>query len=186
MAARQDAQTPQEQTKQPTPQSKQAEPHAKSTERNRPNDTSMTPYRGGGAMSRSGGWEPFVRLRDEFDRLFEHFSRGLIGAPAAGWGLDVRETDKDVTVRAEAPGFEPADFDIRVHGDRLVMSASRKTEEHEEEGYRGWRRNEFAEAVMLPAEVDADKVKAAYRNGVLTVTLPKAGDGKSRRINVES
>jgi HSP20 family protein len=54
------------------------------------------------------------------------------------------------------------------------------------EGYRGWRRNEFSEALTLPSEVDADKVKATYRNGVLTVTLPKREQNKSKRITVES
>jgi HSP20 family protein len=100
------------------------------------------------------------------------------------WGIDMREDENNVTVRAEAPGFEAGDFDIRVQGDRLVMTASRNAEE-EEEGYRGWRQSEFAETLTLPAEVDAEKVKAAYRNGVLTITLPKSETSQARRVSVE-
>jgi len=178
MATRQDTGKAQDQAKQPTEQAKQ--PEAKT----RPTETGMTPYRGG-ATARSGGWEPLVRLRDEFDRLFDQFSRGWLGVPVAGgWGIDVREDDNNVIVRAEAPGFDPADFDIQVRGDQLVMCACHKGEE-QDEGYRGWRRNEFYEALALPSGVDADKVKAAYRQGVLIVTLPKAEDGRAKRITVQ-
>lgn len=182
MATRQDTNKPQDQTKQPAQQTKQPDPQT------RPGEPRTTPPRSG-AMTRSGGWEPLARLHDEFDRLFDQLSRGMFGMSAArwdtNWGIDVREDDNNVIVRAEAPGFEASDFDIRVHGDRLVMCACRGSEE-EEEGYRAWRRNEFSETLTLPAEVDADKVKAAYRNGVLTVTLPKAENGKTKRITVES
>src|SRR5262245_14957282 len=100
-------------------------------------------------MAFHGGWGPI--------------STGCsTSSPAAGWesrsgaragGLDVREDDDNVIVLAEAPGFGPADFDIQILGQQLVTSATRKSEE-EQEGYRGWRRNEFYEAVTLPAEVD--------------------------------
>jgi HSP20 family protein len=187
---RQDTNKPQEQSKQPEQQTKQAEQskseQAKSAP-NRPTETGMTPHRGG-APTRAGGWGPFARFHDEFDRLFDQFSRGMFGMPAArwdaNWGIDMREDENGVTVRAEAPGFEASDFDIRVQGDRLVMCACHGAEE-EEGGYRGWRRSEFSESLMLPAEVDADKVTAAYRNGVLTVTLPKSEGGKAKRITVQ-
>jgi len=182
MATRQDTTKPQEQTKESAQQNKQTDPKA------RPNEAALTPYRGA-APTRSGGWEPLTRLHDEFDRLFNQLSRGMFGMPAArwdtNWGTDVREDENNVIVRAEAPGFEASDFDIRVHGDRLIMCACHGSEE-EEGGHRGWRRSEFSETLTLPAEVDADKVKAAYRNGVLTVTLPKAENGKAKRITVES
>jgi HSP20 family protein len=182
MMATKETTKPQEQTKQPAEQAKQTDA------KTRPSETGLTPSRGG-PMARSGGWEPLAQLHDEFDRLFDQLSRSMFGMPAArwntNWGIDVREDENNVIVRAEAPGFEASDFDIRVHGDRLVMCACHGSEE-EEEGYRGWRRSEFSESLALPADVDADKVKAAYRNGVLTVTLPKAENGKTKRITVES
>jgi HSP20 family protein len=189
MAARQDTSKPQEANRPQEQQAKQPEGQTKQPTENRSSETGVAPRRHGTTPARQGAWGPLTRLRDEFDRLFDQFSRGWLGAPAGrwegGWGLDVREDDNAVTVRAEAPGFEPSDFDIQVRGDQLVMRATHKAEEEEEGGYRQWRRQEFYEAVTLPAEVDADKVKAGYRNGILTVTLPKSEGGKARRITVE-
>jgi len=155
----------------------------------RSSETGMAPYRRGGSPAQQGVWGPITRLRDEFDRLFDQFSRGWMGVPMprweSDWGLDLREDEDNVTVQAAAPGFEPSDFDIQVRGNQLVMCACHKAEEREEGGYRGSRRQEFYESVTLPADVDADKVKAAYRQGMLTVTLPKSEQGKARHIAVE-
>jgi HSP20 family protein len=130
-------------------------------------------------------------MREEFDRMFDQFFRGW-PAPWEGagrdwhWGLDVREDDGTVVVRAEAPGFEPGDFDLQVRGDQLTLRASHKAEgEEQERGYREWRQQELYRSVTLPAGVDADKVEANYRNGVLTVTLPKTEEGRGRRITVQ-
>lgn len=190
MATRQDTNKPQEQAKQPQEQAKEpAQQPERQTKPVRAAETGLAPYHGG-ATARSGRRHPLAHLHDEFDRLFDQLSRGIFDAPTpqrwgANWGLDVREDDDTVTVRAEAPGFEASDFDIRVHGDRLDMHASHRSEEVEE-GSRGWRQSEFAESVMLPTGVDADKVKATYRNGVLTVALPKTEGDKPKRVTVES
>jgi HSP20 family protein len=137
-----------------------------------------------------GGFEPFYRLREEFDRLLDQFLPGWPGpwegGRRDGWGLDMQEDDNTVTVRAEAPGFEPDDFDIQVRGDQLVLRAAHKAEaEEKERGYRAWRRQEFYRSVPLPAGIDADKVDAAYRNGILTLTLPKTEQTRGRRIQVK-
>src|SRR5205823_5301215 len=91
-------------------------------------ETAPVPYRGGGTLAPAGEWEPFRQMRQEFDRLFDRFFGGLPapweaagGVPGGAgshwqWGLDVREDDNTVTVRAEAPGFDPADFDLQVRG----------------------------------------------------------------------
>jgi len=154
----------------------------KQSEYSRQSERGLVPSQRGGSLARSsGGWEPL-------SRLFDQFSRSWLGLASpgweGGWGLDVHEEDDQVMIRAEAPGFEPGDFDIQVRGDQLVMSACSKGEK-EEEGYRGWRWHDFYEIVTLPAGVEADKVKAAYRQGVLTVTLPKSEKVKARRITVE-
>jgi HSP20 family protein len=150
---------------------------------------SMAPARGGPPVTY--GWEPMRRMRDDFERLFEQMFRGW-GAPALGpgrdryWGLDVQETDDKVEVRAEAPGFEPGDFDVQVRGDQLVMCACHGGESSDKEsGYREWSRQEFYEAVPLPTGVDANKVEARYRNGILSVTVPKTEESKARRITVQ-
>jgi HSP20 family protein len=151
---------------------------------------STSPSRRGGLAPWSG-FEPFHRLREEFDdRLFDRFAPNwpmLAGSgQREGWGLDVQEDDSSVTVHAEAPGFEPADFDLQVRDHELVLRAAHKAEtEEKERGYHEWRRQEFYRSVPLPAGIDAEHIDAEYRNGILTVKLPKTEQSKGRRIQVK-
>src|SRR5579871_5797113 len=94
----------------------------------------------GQSLSTGEGWDPFRRIRDEFDHKLSQFSRGWnpswresLGR-AWQWGLDVHEEDDAITVRAEAPGFEPHDFDIQVRGDQLILRATHKSESKAENG----------------------------------------------------
>lgn len=108
------------------------------------------------------------------------------------WGLmtaDVREEDRQVVVRLEAPGMEREDFDISViQGRALVVRGEKRVER---EGARGRYHviesafGFFERTVPLPAEVSDEGARARYRRGVLTITLPKSG-GDSRRIEVKS
>jgi HSP20 family protein len=130
------------------------------------------------------------RMRDEFDRLMERFSRQWPALWGAGegwrWGVEVEDEDDKVVVRAEAPGFEPGDFDVQVSDDRLVLRAEKKAETKGEEGkVREYRERRCYESVTLPAGIDRAKVEAKYHNGVLTVTLPKTPEGKARRVPVK-
>ena len=141
---------------------------------------------GNGAVAARGTFEPFARMRDEFDRLFENFFDDL---PAQwqrgrGWNLDVEDKDDKILVRAEAPGFEPGDFDLQVRGDQLVMKAEHKAEK-EEQGMRSWQRQEFFRVVPLPAATNPDKVDARYKNGVLTITLPKTEKAVGKKIAIK-
>jgi HSP20 family protein len=145
--------------------------------------SSMTTYR--------GDW-PFARLRSEFDRLFDDFFRGWGGLPAwsgerrgGGWGLDVDDQEDKVVVRAEAPGFEPDDFELQVRDDQLTLCACQSAEK-KEDGGRRWHEQELYRSVPLPHGIDAEHVDAQYRNGILTVTLPKTEKSRSRRIEVKS
>ncbi len=129
------------------------------------------------------------RMRDEFDRMFERFFSAwpaAWGKSSEGWrwGLDVLDKENEVVVRAEAPGFEPEDFDVQVQGGQLVLRASKKTET-KKEGGEEWCQRECYESVALPASIEKDKVEANYRNGVLTVTLPKAAECKGHRVTVK-
>jgi HSP20 family protein len=130
------------------------------------------------------------RMRDELDRLFDRLSRqwpSLGGGDAWRWGLDVREEDNAVVVQAEAPGFEPGDFDIQVSEDRLVLRASKKVETKDEKGnVREYREQKCYESVSLPPGIDREKVEAKYHSGVLTVSLPKTAQGRAKRIAVKS
>ena len=83
-----------------------------------------------------------------------------------------------------APGFEPGDFDLQVRGDQLVMKAEHKAEK-EEQGMRSWQRQEFYRVVPLPAATNPDKVDARYKNGVLTITLPKTEKAVGKKIAIK-
>jgi HSP20 family protein len=129
-------------------------------------------------------WPTFGRLanlQDELDRLFE--------SPLTGWApaLDVHEDADNFTVRVELPGLKREDIGVALQDGALVISGERKTEKVEEgvEVHRQERfYGKFQRALTLPAPVAADKVKAAYKDGVLTVTLPKAEEAKPKQIDV--
>jgi HSP20 family protein len=133
---------------------------------------------------------PFLlgRLRDEFDQMFERFGRGwpsLWEGNGWRWDIDVQEEENQIVVRAEAPGFEPKDFDLQVRDHELVLRASRKSlREEKVDGFREAQQQEYYEAFTLPTGIDADKVTARYVNGVLTVTLPKTAEAKGKRVPV--
>lgn len=142
-----------------------------------------------------GAGGPFQQMREEFDRVFDRFFPGWTGfgemrSGSAQWGLDIEERDDAVIVRAEAPGFEPGDFDLQVRGNQLKLCAchqddSGSTERGKADGGYHWSRQELSRTVTLPDDVDPEKVEANYRNGVLTVKLPKATPSNSRKIQVK-
>ncbi len=137
---------------------------------------------------------PLRRLHDEIDSLWQQFFGGDFGlAEWSGmsrpWGLDVEEKDNEIAVRAEAPGFEPKDFDIQVNGNMLSIRAEHREEKQDKErGTRTWQRRygEFQRSIPLSGPVDADKVQAQYRNGVLELHLPRTEQGERKRIEVKA
>jgi HSP20 family protein len=129
-------------------------------------------------------------LRDELDRLFEsplagfaRTSQLLEGAPA----VDLYEDKDSFIVKAELPGLKREDIEVSLHDGALTISGERKTEENVEdaETHRVERfYGRFHRAITLPKAVKADKVAAQYRDGVLTVTLPKSEEAKPKQIEV--
>jgi len=130
-------------------------------------------------------------LRDEIDRLFDLPLAGLTQTSPwmSGWtpALDVYEDKDHFTVKAEVPGMRKEDIDVSLHEGTLTISGERKEESETKEGglYRSERYfGRFQRAVGIPTSVMGDKVKAEYRDGILTVTLPKAEESKPKQINV--
>lgn len=130
-------------------------------------------------------------LRDEIDRLFEvplsEFAR--TSQLLSGWtvALDVYEDADSIFVKAELPGMKKEDIDISLHDGCLSISGERKSETNREDAeiYRAERFfGRFQRTVTLPTSVAADKVKAQYKDGILTVTLPKAEEAKPKHIDV--
>ncbi len=139
-------------------------------------------------------WPSFGRLsdlRDEIDRLFESPLSELTRTSQllSGWtpALDVYENKDHFVVKAELPGMKKEDIEVSLHDGSLSISGERKTESKHEEGevYRAERFfGRFQRTVTLPTAVAADKVKAAYNEGVLTITLPKTEEAKPKKIDV--
>jgi len=101
--------------------------------------------------------------------------------------VDVVEREDEYLVTAELPGLEEKDFQLEVHGNTLSLSGEKRAE-HEAER-RAWRWSEraygsFRRSIQLPLEVASDKASAVFRNGVLTITLPKAEHARVRHIPV--
>ena len=139
-------------------------------------------------------WEPFRELaatQERFNRLFHDLTRGWGeedgGTRAWAPAVDIFETDQNLVVKAELPGVDPKDVEIRVENNTLYLKGERKFEkETKEENYHRIERSygAFTRAIALPNSVDADKAAADYKNGVLTLTLPKREEAKPKTIKI--
>ena len=144
---------------------------------------------------------PLKALRNDLDDLFESWATDL-KLPDMGWTrtdfwprVNVSETDKELQVTAELPGVDEKNIDVTVSGDQLTIRGEKKSEvdEKKDEKGRAFRRVErsygsFERTMSLPFDIDPDKVQANFKNGVLTLTLPKPLDTqkKSKKIEISS
>ncbi|HEX9871416.1 MAG TPA: Hsp20/alpha crystallin family protein [Candidatus Tectomicrobia bacterium] len=141
-------------------------------------------------------WRPFEdfgTLRREMDRLLERFFGEPSGVerPAGSWAprTNVTEANESLTITAELPGLEAKDVDVALSGDMLTIKGEKKQEKEEKDEYHHMVERSygaFARMVRLPAPVAADKIKATFKNGVLTVTLPKTEETKPKAIPVQA
>jgi HSP20 family protein len=130
-------------------------------------------------------YTPHTQLRRELDRLFGDFERGVSQASSA---LTFEEDGNDFVLRADVPGLTEKDFEISVAGNTVTLRGERKVEVPEGHSVHRRERREvrFAKSLELPARVDADKVTATLKHGVLTITLPKAAEAQARQISVKA
>ena len=143
------------------------------------------------ATSTLGGPDRLSTLRDELDSLFElpfwsNFQRQT--QLFSGWSpaLDIYHNNDNVIARVELPGMRKEDIEISLHDGMLTVSGERKAESAEGEKAERTERyvGKFRRSVSLPTMVDPNKVTANYRDGILTVTLPKAEEAKPKQIQV--
>ena len=145
------------------------------------------------------GLSPF----EEMDRLFDnYFTRGWLSPfrwnkpdlsiTSAFEGkmpcVDVVDHDKEITVKAELPGVEKKDLDISVTKNSVTIKGTTSHEEKEEKGdyyHSEISRGSYQRTIALPSDVNEDKVKAIFKDGVLTLTLPKMSETKHHKIKVE-
>lgn len=159
----------------------------------------LTPWRSKSQMPapRQDYFDPFVTFRREVQRMMDDFFSGSTGRGGefngvhGGLPVDVSETDKELVVSAELPGLDQKDFEVVVAGDVLTIKGEKKYEHEDKNGngyYRERQFGSFSRSIRLPFEVKDENVDASYRNGVLTVRLPKPADSQisSRRIEVKA
>ncbi len=138
-------------------------------------------------------WETrFPSLKEEMDKVFEDFF-GRAGFPSlreGGWipAVDIHETKKDIVVTMDIPAIDPKEVLITVVDDKLTVKGERKreTEVKEEDFYKNERLcGSFQRTVQLPTEVEGDRAKATYKDGVLKVVVPKSRKAVPKEIRIE-
>jgi HSP20 family protein len=145
---------------------------------------------------------PLSSLRDEMDELFESWTKDF-GFPQMPWAqaqwvtemsprMNVSETDKELQITAELPGVDQKDIEITLTGGDLFIKGEKKSETDEKKGERGrsYHRVErsfgsFQRRLSLPYDVDPDKVQASFKDGVLTLTLPKPPEVQKAAKKIE-
>ena len=143
-------------------------------------------------------WEPFrdlVGLQERMNRLFDESFRGInrtgseedwVGgswAPA----VDIYEQNGNIVLKAELPGVDPKDVDVRVENNILTLRGERKLEnEVKRESYHRVERayGSFTRSFTLPNVVDTEKIKAEYKDGLLRMTLPKKDEARPKQISI--
>ena len=138
-------------------------------------------------------WEPYrdvLTLQNRLSRLLGDNFTPFSGAEGVGAWLppvDIVEEADRLTLRAELPGVRTEDIDIKVENGTLVLRGEKKQEKqvdtesaHRLERYYG----SFTRSFVLPVSIDAEKIQARYKDGVLEVVLPKADEAKPRKIKI--
>jgi len=139
-----------------------------------------------------------ARLRHDMDSLFDRFFRdpwswGELDRPVSGLmsmpRTDLADSENEVTVTMELPGVDPKDVNIDMTGDLLTIRGEKKEEKKEKKSnyhYVERQHGSFQRTVRLPSTVDAGKVDATFKNGVLSVRIAKHPEAKPKRITVRS
>jgi HSP20 family protein len=138
-------------------------------------------------------WTPFhdmTLLQNQMNRLFDGAMQGWPGEAngTRNWvpPADIHETDNDLVVTADLPGIDPKNIDVRVENNVLSITGERPFEPVESENIHRVERmyGGFARSFTLSTPVQADKIQATYKDGVLRISLPKAEQAKPKRIQV--
>lgn len=141
-------------------------------------------------------WGPFtdvIALRDQINRLFdESVSRGpgREGMARRGWtpAVDIFEDNDSITLKMDLPGIQQSDIQVELEGETLTIRGERTLDDQESPNCLRAERvsGPFMRTFTLATQVQADRVTAQYRDGVLMVTIPKAEETKPRRIEISA
>ena len=139
-------------------------------------------------------WEPFREidtLQREMNRLFDSLTPTTPNGENVGVAFippaEMHETPEAIHLKLEVPGMEPKDLDVQVTAEAIAISGDRKSETKTQE--KGMTRSEFRygqfrRVIPLPTRIQNDKVQAEYKNGILSLTLPKAEAEKNKVVKV--
>lgn len=143
----------------------------------------LTPWRGGSlAGGGSLGLGSLSDLHRQVNRLFDDlFERGGSGMPDGftAPALDLHQNDKQIEITAELPGVKEEDINLTLEEGVLTLSGEKKSERKDEHGYSERSYGRFERRITLPADVDQENCSADFRDGLLTITLPRS-EAKSR------
>jgi HSP20 family protein len=151
------------------------------------------------ALYRDEDRNPFLSLHREVNRLFDDVFRsfdggwpryGALTAPGVSWPtVEISDKDKEIKVTAEIPGLDEKDVEVLLDDGVLTLRGEKRSETEDKEKQFSERfYGRFERRIPLGVEVEEDKVDARFKNGVLTVTLPKSAKAQSRvkRISIKS
>ena len=140
-------------------------------------------------LTRWDPWRELARMQDDLARALDD-RMTLTGGESVGWtpAVDIYEDEEGLTLRVELAGVEPKDVDIRFENGVLTLRGERKLErEDKRENYHRVELSygTFTRSFSLPGTIDAEKIRAESKNGVLTVHLPKKPEAKPKSIQVK-
>ncbi len=151
-------------------------------------------------VRQEAGRDPFLAFRHSMDRLMEEFFRGFDMWPPSIRGLspfewrtdsfaprvDVKDEDSKIVIEAELPGMTEKDVEVSLSGDSITIRGEKKRETEEEENYYRLERayGSFERTLPLPADVELDKAEAKFKNGVLSVLLPKTKEALAQKKKI--
>ena len=147
------------------------------------------------SISRWDPWRDFISLREAMDRLFEEsfvrpgfsWREGAREVSPMPLPLDVYSTDNELVIIASVPGVSPEDVDITIEGDTLTIKGELKPPVEGVDYVMQERRyGPFQRTLTLNIPVEVDKAKAEFKDGILTLTLPKAEVAKPKTIKVKA
>lgn len=138
-------------------------------------------------------WEPFREITRMQDLLDQMMDRAILESPSRGvvgrLPLDVYQTEDTVVIKATAPGVQPEDLSVSITGDTVQIKGEMKEDKEKEDGayiLRERRVGTFSRTLALPTLVDSDKAEASFKDGILTLTLPKSEQVKPKQISVKA
>ncbi|MER3446704.1 MAG: molecular chaperone [Candidatus Dadabacteria bacterium] len=151
--------------------------------------TRWDPWSEFGSLQAWNPWRDFSSLQERINRVFDETLRGLYPSEIGMWtpAVDIHENDDSYIVKADLPGINKDDIQIDLKDSTLTIRGEKRFEEKvSRDDYLRIERayGTFVRSFTLPQSVDADKIQAKYKDGVLELTIPKKEEAKPKQIQI--